>query len=298
MEPVTIAIICAAVFGVVGILAAFIRQLLVSRDKNLNDQAQQSALAQEAKELQKIRQQMASKQRFDSHYQVLGSNKDAIQYLDLKIEDILKKKEELIHRFAQLTLKESSAIVANEQLQGRKEACDNLKSEIDKEIESYNNELAQLQKRRSSLWDTHTELQDYLLDQEKRRNKHLDSIYQHHSNLLEKIYLRHNHNSEKVALQSIDSSTQIFKTALMMPIEFLVGLFKVSSAIDLEQIKRETEARKDVADTESDLNDPDDVDVDDEDVLDDDFDEVVSDDESDDESQEDYRKKQIDLQFT
>lgn len=40
MEPITIAIICATVFGVVSGLAAFIRQLILSRDKKLNDKAQ------------------------------------------------------------------------------------------------------------------------------------------------------------------------------------------------------------------------------------------------------------------
>ena len=34
MDPMTIALICAAVFGTVMILSAFIRQLLLSRTKN------------------------------------------------------------------------------------------------------------------------------------------------------------------------------------------------------------------------------------------------------------------------
>lgn len=257
MEPVTIAIICAAVFGVVGILAAFIRQLLVSRDKNLNDEAQLRALAQEAEELNKLRQQMASKKRFDSHYQALGSNKEAIQYLDQKIEEILKKKEALIHRYGEVAIKESETIICGEQAPGRKEACDKLKREIDKEIEFYDNELALLQKRRAALWDSHAELQDYLLDQEGRRNRHLDTIYHRHTGLLEKIYLRHNYNSEHVARDSLKSTTSTFKAALKLPFEFLLGFFRISNGIDPEQAKKETQRREDVADVETDINDKD-----------------------------------------
>ncbi|MFC7780316.1 hypothetical protein [Legionella taurinensis] len=257
MEPVTIAIICAAVFGVVGILAAFIRQLLISRDKNLNDQAQLRALAQEAAELNKLRQQMASNKRFDSHYQALGSNKEAIQYLDQKIEEILKKKEELIHRYAEVAIRESETIISGEQAPGRKEACDKLKREIDKEIEFYDNELALLQKRRAALWDSHSELQDYLLDQEGRRNRHLDTIYQRHTGLLEKIYLRHNYNSEHVARDSLKSTTSTFKSALMLPLEFLLGFFRISSGIDPEQAKKEAQQREDVAEAETDINESD-----------------------------------------
>lgn len=111
MEPVTIALICAASFGAVVALSAFIRQLLLSRDKNLNDEAQRKAINQEAGELEKMREQMQSNKRFDSHYKVLGANKDAIIYLDNKIEDVLRKKAQLVDRYAQVSLKESGAIV-------------------------------------------------------------------------------------------------------------------------------------------------------------------------------------------
>lgn len=274
MEPVTIAIICVAIFGVVGVLAAFIRQLLVSRDKNLNDKAQQNALAQEAKELEKIREQMSNKIRFDSNYKVLGSNKDAIQYIDQKIEDILKEKEKIIHRYAGVALKESSAIVSGEQPAGRKEACDLLKSEIDKQLGIYEKELEQLQKHRATLWGKYDELQDYLLDQEEDRNKRLDAIYLHHSVMLEKIYLRHNHNSENIAIKTIDASTETYRSALMMPIAFLASLFKISFGIDEEQAKRETEAREKVSDAQADINDSEDVSDDNDIESDKDVDEV------------------------
>lgn len=258
MEPVTIAIICATAFGVVAVLSAFIRQLLLSRDKNLNDKAQQIALTQETKELESLRNQMTNYKRFDSHYQILGANKDAIQYLDQKIEDILKKKTDLIQRYAQMTIKESSAIVGGETSVERKIIFDRLKNEIDSEIKFYDSELEQLQKRRASLWDSHTELQEYLVDQEKKRNKHLDAIYQRHSGLLEKIYLRHNENSEHIAKQSIDASTQTFKMMIMAPIYMLMQYFNPSSGVSPDKAKDEIDAREDVSEAEDDINGKDD----------------------------------------
>lgn len=259
MEPVTIAIICAAAFGVVTILSAFIRQLLLSRDKHLNDQAQERALARETKELEKLRKQMASSKRFDSHYQVLGTNKDAIQYLDQKVEEILKKKAELIGRYAQVTLKESSAIIEGEGSPERKNLCDRLKAEIDSELTFYDSELELLQKRRASLWDSHTELQLYLVEQEKMRNNHLDAIYERHSALLAKIYIRHNENSEAVAKKSIDASTQTFKMMIMAPIQFLMQFFSPSKAIFFDQISKEIEERNEVSRAEDEINRQDDM---------------------------------------
>ncbi|KTC78066.1 hypothetical protein [Legionella brunensis] len=261
MEPIAIAIICATAFGVVAVLSAFIRQLLLSRDKSLNDKAQQIALTQEVRELENLRNQMTNNKRFDSHYQVLGSNKDAIQYLDQKIEDILKKKAELIERYAQIAIKESTSIVSGEQSLERKAICDKLKNEIDSELEFYNGELEQLQKRRDSLWDTHSELKDYLLEQEKKRNRHLDDIYQRHTGLLEKIYLRHNRNSENIAVKSIDAGTQTFKAMIMAPITLLMQYFKPSNNVDEDKAKDEIEAREDVLDAEDDINGNQDDDV-------------------------------------
>lgn len=256
MEPITIALICAASFGAVVALAAFIRQLMLSRDKTLNDEAQRRALAQETGELEKMREQMQSSKRFDSHYKVLGANKDAIIYLDTKIEEILHKKTELIDRYGQLSIKESGAIVSGEVSAARKEACDRLKAEIDVEIKFYNGELATLQKRRTSLWDTHTDLQEYLLGQEKSRNESLDAIYKQHSSLLEKIYIRHTDQTEQVAKRTIDAGTSTFKTIIMAPIQFLLQYFNLSTGISLDQTRVEKEARDDVENAEDDINDP------------------------------------------
>ncbi|KTC74669.1 hypothetical protein Lbir_0702 [Legionella birminghamensis] len=256
MEPITIAIICATVFGVVSGLAAFIRQLILSRDKKLNDKAQKKALNQEARELEKLRNQMVDFKRLDSHYQMLGNNKDAIQYLDQKIEEILKRKYELIERYAQITTKESAEIVAGNYSEERKELCNKLKAEIDSELAFYDSELQQLQKRRATLWDSHSELQHNLVDQEKLRNEHLDNLYQQHTSVLEKVYIRHIENTETIAKDSIDAGTQTFKSLFASPIQYLMNLFKPSTGLTAGQAQKEAAARDAVSDVEDSINDP------------------------------------------
>ena len=254
MEPVAIALICAAAFGVAVAIAVFVRHLLLSRDKRLNDLAQHNAIEQEANELEKLRTEMSNNKRFDAHYQVLGDNKDAIHYLDQKIEEIFKKKYELIHRYAEMALNESSAIIGGEQSAERKAICDRLKEEIDKEINFYDNEINQLQKRRASLWDAQTDLQEYLIDHETTRNNNLDEIYKHHTGLLEKVYLRHIENSETITGQTIDSSNESFKMIIMGPMQFLMQYFGLSTGISPEQAIVESRARTQVARFEDEIN--------------------------------------------
>lgn len=255
----TVALICAAVFGTVMVISAFIRQLMLSRDKKLNDEAQSRALTQEALELEKIRSQMQSYKRFDAHYQILGENKEAIKYLDTQIEGFLRSKTDLIERYGQITVKESGKIIS----QGvacpeRKAACDKLRAEIDKEIASYSKEMEELQKRRAILLDAHTGFQNHLLEQEKVRNKNLDSIYKQHSALLEKVYLRHIGDTETVAVKTIEAGTISFKDMLMAPIQFLMQFFGGGGGavpnVSFVQTRIEHVARAEVARTEKEIN--------------------------------------------
>ena len=255
MDPISIALICAASFGAVVALAAFIRMMMLSRDKHLNDEAQRRALTQETGELEKMRKQMLNSKRFDSHYKVLGANKDAIIYLDTKIDDILHKKTQLIERYAQVSIKESGAIVGGAASPIRKNACDRLKKEIDEEIKFYDSELKNLQKRRTTLWDTHTDLQEYLLGQEKARNESLDFIYKQHSGLLEKVYIRHIDNSEHIAKHSIEAGTSAFKSMVWAPIQFLLQYFNISTGVVIDRSQMENDARDDVENAENDVND-------------------------------------------
>lgn len=261
MEPIVVALICTAVFGTVMIIAAFVRQLLLSRDKKLNDEGQARAMAQEAAELEKIRVQMQNNKRFEVHYGILGENKEAIKYLDTQIEELLNKKTALIERYAQLAVKESGNIInSGEASPKRKAACDKLREQIDSKLTFYESELQLLQKRRSSLWDSHVDFERYLLAQEKARNASLDSLYKQHSALLEKVYLRHVENMEVVAVETIKAGTTSFKDMLMAPIQFLMQFFAggtiIAPNIAIVQAKAERDAREKVKHTEQEINEP------------------------------------------
>ncbi len=212
-------------------------------------------MAQEAEQLTKMREQMESNKRFGAHYAVLGENEDAILYLDKKIEDNFSKKMELIARYSQVSLTESGAIIDGQISAQRKDTCDKLKLEIDKQLKLYDAELASLQERRSALLTAHTELQEYLLGQEKARNERLDSLYTNHSNLLEKLYLRHSHHTEEVAKKTLSAGTSTYKSIVLAPLQFLMQYFNLSSSISLEQAEKEAAARKNIEDLEDDIND-------------------------------------------
>lgn len=254
MEPISIALICAVAFGTVVAISAFIRQLILSRDKKLNEEAQHRALANETKALEAIRTQMENEKRFDSHYKLLGSNKDAIIYLDDKIEDILQKKSRLIERYGQISLKESSDIIDNGGSEERKEYCDRLKREIDSEISFYDKELANLQERRASLWDSSSQLQNHLIEQEKKRNEKLDTVYKRQTSILEKVFIRHSDSNDMVAKETISAGTSAFKMMVMAPIRFLMQFFSPLSNVSKDKLEEEIKRREEVSKIEDEIN--------------------------------------------
>jgi DNA-binding transcriptional MerR regulator len=275
MEPVTVAVICATVFGGVVALSAFIRQLLLSRNQSVNEKSQRRALDQESFKLKNLRKELESQQRFKSHYDMLGNNGDAIQYLDDKIEEIIKEKMKLIDRFSELSIKHSHAIIEGKSTPDKKLSCDKLKEEIDKQIKVYDEQLKTLQERRAKLWDKNDELQNYLLAQEAKRNEKLDYLYQRHSEILEKVFVGHNDNRTKIAQQTLTEGTTTFKEMILAPIRFLMSVFSKSAGIDLEQPQIESDNRDDVSNAEDDINQSDsDTDLDDdwESDYDDDYD--------------------------
>lgn len=213
-------------------------------------------MAQEAGELEKMREQMQSNKRFDSHYKVLGGNKEAIIYLDGKIDELLNQKMKLIGTYAQASIKASGAIVDGALSPTQKANCDKLKPQIDEQIKFYDSELKSLQRRRASLWDTHTELQEYLLEQEKTRNQSLDFLYKQHSGLLEKVYIRHIDDSENVAKETITAGTSTFKEMVLAPIQFLLQYFNISTGVSLNRVQIENINRDEVEKVEKDVNDP------------------------------------------
>ena len=253
MEPVSIAIIGTAIFGVTTSIAVFIRQLLLSRDQRLNEKAQERALEKETAALEKMRKKMESTSRFDAHYSVLDSNKDEIQYLDQKIENLLEKKFTLVKRYSDLTMKESAQLIKGEGQEERKQIIGRLREEIDLEIEFYDEQISTMQKRRASIWDTHLDLQTYLVEQEQSRNKSLDDLYKSHTGMLEKIYLRNIDKSEKVTIKSIDSGASAM-SLIIEPFKFLLKFLQILPNVSAQKAEEEIAWRDEVGDYEDSLN--------------------------------------------
>ena len=254
MEPGIIALICAASFGVVVTIVAFVRQLLMSRDKKLNDEAQKRALSQEVSELKAMREQMLENGRSALDYRIFGENKLAIENLDKEIDGIFKEKMDLIKRYAELSARESEAIVDGQFSKEGKEACDKLKLAIDIQIKECNERITLIQARRKQLWGTYVDLQKHILEQEKSRSQHLDALYKQHSSLLEKVFIRHIDNTESVATQGIQAATSTFHSMVMAPIQFLMQYFGISSGINLTQVHVEQQTRDDVEQAQQDVN--------------------------------------------
>jgi activator of 2-hydroxyglutaryl-CoA dehydratase len=216
MDPMTIALICAASFGAVVALSAFIRQLILSRDKNLNDAVQSRALNQEAGILEKMRAEIRSNSPIESFYKTFEQYQKKIHSLDEKIDTINDKKTG----------------------------------------SSYKKMLVNLQQRRADYWDASIELQKALLAQQQSQNKSLDEIYKEHSLILKTIYIRHTDHTEHIAKQSIDAGSSTFKTIIMAPLHFLLQYFNLSTGIAIQQARIETIAREDVEQMEDEINNP------------------------------------------
>lgn len=260
MEVIAIGLICAVVFGAVVALSAFLRHILLSRDKQLNDEAQHRALSHEADELKNIRQEMQDRKRMTAHYQLLTENKHAIQHLDDKINELTQKKAELITRWAELTIEASRQMIDNGSDPEQKLKYDKVKQGIDLALTNYDQEISQLQNRREVLLSKHQEIGMYLLEQDNRANENLDSLYEKHSLMLEKMFIRHNENSEHVATKSIDAGTNTFAMIIKAPIQFLLTYFKSGSGFNLDKLKDELKSREDVAEEEDKINGADDND--------------------------------------
>ncbi len=249
-----LAVVGALVFGGIAALTVFIRQLLLSRDRKLNDEAQRKALADESHELEKIRVEMESRKRFNAHYEMLGVNKEAIQYIDQKLEDTLSKKAALVQRYSEMMLREAKAFIGTDDLIERKSMCLLIKEEMDRDIKFYDSELLALQARRAAMWDAQQDLQDTLIYHEQTHNSNLDKLYESHTSMLEKVYMRQSESADKYAKQNLDAGSDSYKEIFMGPIEALVRCFKPANNASSDKIAEETVRRKKVRAMERNLN--------------------------------------------
>lgn len=214
MEPSTTLLICASAFGLGTMVLICIRHFMLSRDNKLNDKAQRAALQEEIETLSNFREEVMNSNQFTAHYQALGDNQEQIHKLNEEIEEIFNNKLSLMKHYTELSCHKTQKLNEEKFSEKNQEKYLSSKSKINAEIQFYEKELKALQARRNMLWENRDELKNLLLEEEKKRNKAINQLYQSHTTLLEKLYLRHNRNSENFATKTIEAGTQAFKLIL------------------------------------------------------------------------------------
>lgn len=263
MEPYTLLLLCTFALTIVAGIGAFIWQLMLSRDQQLNEQAHLKALSKESELLEEVRNQSESKESFKAHYKTLKKNKTSIKYIDEKIDEILKKKFDLVQRYSEMAMDESASVIKGVGSPQKNQDLSVLKKEIDQELEFYESELKTHQARRETLWDTRTEIQTHLVHEETARNEKIDELYEKHTVLLEKIYLGHMTSSEEVNKASIQAGTSSLKDCFSAPIEFFAQFWDPQKkAVRLKNATDELHARINVHKAEEDINNSADIELD------------------------------------
>ncbi len=221
MEIFTTLIICTAIFGMASIAAAFIHQLLVSRDKDLYDKAQLRAIRQEAGELTQLREQM--KQRNcsgDIRCKILQQQSEDVAHLDARIAHVFRCKEKIIQKYANLAIQPVLELAEKDALPPIAEPA-SLQDAIKKDLNSLDAELLSLQQQRRHIWQSETGLQHDLVSEENAHNHRLDDLYDKHSTLIEKAYASQADVSGTLAAMNMRSSSEIFSNIIRNPLQVL-----------------------------------------------------------------------------
>lgn len=248
MEPTISFFICTTVLGLGTLGLIFIRNLMLSRDKKLNDKAERLSLEQETKALSKFRKEMVSNKPFTAHYLALEDNREELKQINNKIAELSNTKLDLVHRYTAMTLRGPLLLIDKDGSNQQKFEAE--KINVNDQIQFYENELKQLQSRRATLWGERNGLVNQLLEQEKKRNNSLHEIYNTHTTLLEKLYLMHSQHSEHIATKTIEASTQALKL-LLYPLNKLLQYLKPSL---FAKAKNEKQKRKEVTWIEKTIN--------------------------------------------
>ncbi|MBN9230056.1 MAG: hypothetical protein BGO90_13500 [Legionella sp. 40-6] len=224
MAPLTLALLCTAALGVLLIIAAFIRQMILNREKKKNDEAQIKSLEFEIGRLDELRKEMKQNPR-DAYQTIHETNNKEIKELDEEIRQIYLKKEKLLEEDVKSIELEANILTDGENTVERKERF-KLKREVSKEkLASYDEEIKLLKERREKLLSANIEHERELLKQEDTHMQKLDDLYHQHSDVYKEVYLRHIGNSENIALETLKAGTSTFFDALKTPLQMLVQLF-------------------------------------------------------------------------
>lgn len=223
MAPLTLALLCTAALGVLLIIAAFIRQMILNREKRKNDEAQIKSLEFEIGRLDELRKEMKQNPR-DAYQNIHESHNKEIKQLDDEIRQIYLKKEKLLEEEIKL-MEQDANNLHPEGSQDCKERF-KLKRELSKDkLASYDEEIKLLKERREKLLGANIDHEREVLKQEDTHMQKLDDLYHQHSDVMKEVYLRHIGNSENIALETLKAGTSTFFDALKTPLQMLVQLF-------------------------------------------------------------------------
>lgn len=257
MEPITIVLLTAAAITGIVALSAFIRQLFINRNQKIMEESQRRALAMEAKQLSKIRNEMREESTPNLHYQLLGENKEAIRYIDNRIDGLMQRKLDLIDKYTQTVSKKAALIQADEMTETDMKSCQQLKSVVDDQLQAIDGQITQLREQRKQLWTDRKDLHEKVMEKEEKRQVRMNTVYKSHTSALEKLYAKHNEIRQSHTSEVLQSGNMTFKSILMAPIRFLQAVFFPSTLnIDEQQAARESEARQHVGAAQSHLLGP------------------------------------------
>jgi hypothetical protein len=255
MDPYILILLCTLSISIVGSIGAFLWQLLLSRDKQLNQRAHLGALEKEASVLETLRGQQEGDTRFRAHYDALANNSKSIELINEKINEILEKKLQLIKEYAEMVKEESSSMIRNFSFFLSSTAPSILSDTYHQTLDSYEMELTALRTQRDKLWTISREFQAELLSAESNRNEKLDTLYSTHTALLGKVYLAQARNSDEIEKASINAGSTAFKYSIFYPLQLLASFFGLHKSPDiLRSTEDETKARTFVQAVENEIN--------------------------------------------
>lgn len=252
--------LCTLSVALIGGISTFIWQLVLSRNREFNEQAQLSALSTESAVLEDLRIQLEDNKRFDAHYKVLTANKESIVYLDQKIDALLEKKSACIAKYATEVKTLSALIISGGNNSPSNTSLTLLKEETEAEIHGFELELQQLQTEREKLWSISSELLFELVHEETARNKRLDELYTRHTELLEKVYLGHAQSVERIHQASIEAGSKALQQSLAAPVETMSTFWQkptASAGHYAKHVEQELASRREVQHMASSYNDAD-----------------------------------------
>lgn len=217
-------------------LTRLIDQMALSRDKCLNQKAQQKALVQEHHRLHCLGQQLLSSLSND----IPLLHEQDVDQLNRHIEQLFEEKCQLVQQYIQMAQIEAAAVLQGDMTPNRKQACDTLRTQIECELRFFSGQLQTMQQERAAVLSDASLLQKQWLQSENERLNTLNQLFRRHATILEKIYVRHAHHSEMDGVVSCPT----YRYLTGFSAQWLMQFYGTAQNITIEQSEQEHELRR------------------------------------------------------